>query len=308
MTKEQFLKNLSPPKKKVDILLDTDAYNEVDDQFAISYLLKAEDRVKIKAICAAPFFNQRSVSPKDGMIKSYNEILKLLHIAHRDDLRDIVHYGADAFMEIEGEPVLSKSSEVISKLASEYSPENPLYIIAIGAITNVASAILLNPDVKENCVVICLCGHGRHICSPAYEFNMRQDIAAARVVFGSGIPLIQLPCGGIVDHLIATKYELKHWLKGKSPLCDYLYNQTVEEAESTSPHAAWSRIIWDISTVAWLLQDEDNSMMRDVLIPSPIPEHDGTYSEDSTRHLIRYVNWVSRDAIFSDLFNRLGSK
>ena len=36
MTKEQYLKNLSVPSGKIDVVLDTDAFNEVDDQFAIS--------------------------------------------------------------------------------------------------------------------------------------------------------------------------------------------------------------------------------------------------------------------------------
>lgn len=40
MTKEQFIKNLSVPEKKVDVVIDTDAFNEIDDQFAISYLIR----------------------------------------------------------------------------------------------------------------------------------------------------------------------------------------------------------------------------------------------------------------------------
>ncbi len=40
MTREQLLKNLERPVGKVDAVLDTDAYNEVDDQYAITYTLK----------------------------------------------------------------------------------------------------------------------------------------------------------------------------------------------------------------------------------------------------------------------------
>lgn len=308
MTKEQYFKNLNPPTQKVDVVLDTDAYNEVDDQFAIAYLLKASDRVSLKGICAAPFLNDRSISPADGMEKSYQEILKLLSLAGHEDLKANVYRGSEHFLKNEDEPVASPAVDYIASIADKYTPEQPLYIIAIGAITNVASAILKNPAVKENCVVIWLGGHGTHRPQPAYEFNMRQDIAAARVVFGCGIPMVQLPCGGVVDHLSATKYELAHWLKDKNPLAHYLYCQTVEEAEKTSPYPAWSRIIWDVSAVAWVLQDDASAFLRDRLIPAPIPEHDGTYSLDPDRHLIRYVHWVGRDAIFSDLFGRLGSK
>ena len=50
MTNEQYIKNLSQPTKKIDVILDTDAYNEVDDQFAISYMLCHRDRLNIKAV------------------------------------------------------------------------------------------------------------------------------------------------------------------------------------------------------------------------------------------------------------------
>ena len=75
MTNEQRIKNLSVPKGMADVVLDTDAYNEIDDQFAITYLLKSKDKLNTKAIYAAPFLNEKSVSPKDGMEKSYDEMV-----------------------------------------------------------------------------------------------------------------------------------------------------------------------------------------------------------------------------------------
>ena len=42
MTIAQLLKNLQVPDHPVDVVLDTDAYNEIDDQFAIAYLLRSE--------------------------------------------------------------------------------------------------------------------------------------------------------------------------------------------------------------------------------------------------------------------------
>ena len=81
MTYEQRIKNLSVPKGKIDVVLDTDAYNEIDDQYAISYMIKSKERLNTKAIYAATFFgNGKSSSPKDGMEKSYDEIHKLLSL------------------------------------------------------------------------------------------------------------------------------------------------------------------------------------------------------------------------------------
>ena len=66
MTTEQLLKNLEVPAGKVDVVLDTDTYNEIDDQFAAAYLLSYGEKLNVKGICAAPFFNDRSSSPADG--------------------------------------------------------------------------------------------------------------------------------------------------------------------------------------------------------------------------------------------------
>ena len=40
MTFEQRIKNMSVPEGMIDVVLDTDAYNEIDDQFALSFMMK----------------------------------------------------------------------------------------------------------------------------------------------------------------------------------------------------------------------------------------------------------------------------
>ena len=304
MTQEQYLKNLNVPQGKVDLVLDTDAYNEIDDQFAISYMLRKTQKLNIQGICAAPFFNEKSTSAEDGMEKSYSEILNLLHLLNKEELRSIVHKGSRAYLANETTPVESEAAQFMAELADEYSPEKPLYIVAIGAITNVASAILKNPRMKENCVVVWLGGHALHIPRAVTEFNMRQDIAAARVVLGCGIPVVQLPCRGAVDRFATSQYELEHWLRGKNALCDYLCDKAIAEAEVYAAGKPWTRVIWDVTAVAWLLNDGD-CFMHDKLIPSPIPEYDKDYSFDENRHLIKYVCEINRDALFDDLFRTL---
>ena len=57
MNIEQRIKNLSVPCGKIDVVLDTDAYNEIDDQFALAYLIKSDEKLDLQAIYAAPFYN-----------------------------------------------------------------------------------------------------------------------------------------------------------------------------------------------------------------------------------------------------------
>jgi len=293
-------------KRIYDVVLDTDTYNEIDDQFALAYLLESSDRLKLKALYAAPFFNSNSLSPKDGMYKSYDEIFKVLELAQREDLKDIVFKGSEEYLKDETTPVISDAAKHLSDLAEKYTPENPLYVIAIAAITNVASAILLKPEIAKNMVVVWLGGNS-HDFSDTKEFNMYQDIAAARVVFSSDAHVVQLPCPGVVNTFSTTKYELEYWLKGKNKLCDYLYKNTVEAAESYALDKPWSRVIWDVTAVAYLLNDGERKFMHERRQKTRLPGYDFKYAEEIDKEM-DYVFYVSRDVLFEDLFNKLTGK
>lgn len=297
LTAEQRIKNLECPTSPVDMVLDTDAYNEIDDQFAISYALHATEKLCVKAIYAAPFFNERSSSPADGMERSYHEILKLLRLS---ELEYPVYRGSDKYLPDEKTPVDSEAARHLVALAKTYSPEKPLYVVAIGAITNVASALLLAPEIADNIVVVWLGGNGLE-WHDNYEFNCMQDVASTRVVYASGVPLVILPCVGVVSAFTTTEPELNYWLKGKNALCDYLVEHTVEAANEYAKGKVWSRVIWDVTAVGWLLND-GNKLMLSKLIPTPIPEYDHHYAHDPRRPLCRYVYHINRDALFADLF------
>lgn len=299
MTNAERIKNLSVPKHPVDVVLDTDAYNEIDDQFAIAYLLSCKEKLNTKALYAAPFYNDHSKSACDGMEQSYNEIIKLLDFMNE---KCEVYRGSNAFLSDEKTPIISDAARDLAERAKNYSPENPLYVIAIGAITNVASAILLNPEIAENCVVIWLGGHAFHYPHTA-EFNMKQDIAAARVVMGSGVPLVLLPCRGVVSSFTISRPELEYWLKGKSDLSDYLASHTINTAEKYASGTAWTRCIWDVTAVAWLMND-DERFMEARTEKLRLPNYDNIY-EIADGPDIQYVYHIKRDFLMTDLIKRI---
>lgn len=299
LTTTQRLQMLQPPTGPVDIVLDTDAYNEIDDQYAIAYAVAAE-RLNLKALYAAPFDNPLSTGPADGMEKSYQEILKLLDLMDR---KVPVYRGSDAFMTDEKTPIDSPAVNDLVELAMQYSWENPLYVVAIGAITNIASALLVKPEIAERIVVVWLGGHTLE-WPHNNEFNLRQDVAAARVVYHSGAPLVLLPCLGVVHAFSTTEPELNYWLRGKSALCNYLIDHTIEAANAYAKGKVWSRPIWDVTAIGWLLNEGDRFMM-DKLVHTPIPEYDHHYAVDVRRPLCRMVYYIKRDALMGDLFAHL---
>ena len=295
------ISSLTWPEGPIDVVMDTDTFNEIDDQFALSYLVRSEDKCTIRGIYAAPFFNENSVSPKDGMEKSYEEILKILTLLGREDLKQIVRKGAPEYLPADDVPVESEAVRHLIALSASYTREQPLYVIGTAVITDIASAILLDPTITQRIVVVWLGGHARH-WPDAAEFNMFQDITGARVVFGSGVPLVQLPCMGVVSSLTVSEPELEAQLRGKNALCDYLCDVTEAAARRSGAGSAWTRIIWDVSAVAWLI---DPSFEESRIVRAPLMEDDGHYAWDDRMPFMRYVYYVYRDRIFEDMFRKL---
>lgn len=294
---------LPRPTGRIDMVLDTDTYNEIDDQFAIAYVLRSPEHANLKALYAAPFYNIHSDSPEDGMEKSYDEILRILKLAGHEELTSQVFKGSRDYLENEATPRISDAANDLIERAMQYTPDQPLYVVAIGAITNIASALLLRPEIRDRIVIVWLGGHAIH-WEDTHEFNMYQDVAAARVVFTSGVRLVQVPCMGVIDVFATTRPELEFWLGDKNPLADYLAKNTIREAESYAAGKPWSRVLWDVVAVAWIL-DRDRSKVLDRYIPAPLPEYDHYYAVNPLANPISYVYRVNRDALMEDLFEKL---
>ncbi len=291
------LNRLQPPTGKARMVLDTDTYNEIDDQFALTYALLSPEKLAVEAVYAAPFHNSRSSGPGDGMEKSYEEILRLL---------DFLGVAADGFAfrgstEYVGGTRQPQDNDAVRDLIERAlaSPaEDPLYVVAIGAITNVASALLLEPEIIRNIVVVWLGGHNLN-WPHSREFNLAQDVPAAQVVLDSGVPFVIAPCYGVSSHLLTTLPELQACIGGVNRVGDYLC-QIFSEYK---PDAfAASSVIWDISTIAWLINPD---WVPSDTAPSPILTDQLTWSVDRSRHLVRVANFVQRDPIFRDLFSKI---
>jgi purine nucleosidase len=291
------LKQLEPPTGRVRMVLDTDTYNEVDDQFAVAYAFLSKEKIDLEAVYAAPFHNRRSEGPADGMEKSYQEILRLLKMLGKSP-EGFAFRGSDQYLKDVNNPIRSEAALDLIKKAMTASPEKPLYVVPVGCITNVASAILIEPKIIDNIVVVWLGGNGLN-WPHQREFNLAQDVLAARVVFDSGVPFVVMPCRPVVSHFHTTIPELKYHLAGKNELSDYLYNILVEYSGGRD---TYSKVLWDVTAVAWLVNP---AWIKTNLVHSPVLTDQVTFSTDHSRHFIRIAEELSRDAIFRDMFKKL---
>ena len=265
LTNEQIIQKLILPQGKLNLVIDTDAYNEVDDQFALVYALRSQERLNVEAIYAAPFFNKRSKSPGDGMLKSYDEIINVLSIMNYETPDGFVKKGSDRYLEREDTPCKSEAAHDLIERAM--SSKDTLYFVAIGAVTNVASALLLEPKIAEKIVVLWLGGHAFH-WPDTFEFNLKQDVLSANVVFDSKVPLVLFPCKGVVSHFSTTLPELQANINESSSIGRYL---TGIVADYSFGRSIYSKVIWDAVTIAYLNNEEWTNSR---IVPSPIAGED----------------------------------
>ena len=294
---DELVRRLEPPKGRVKMVLDTDTYNEVDDQFALAYSLLSPEKLDVLAVYAAPYFNDRSSGPEDGMEKSYAEIVRLLGKMGRTS-EGFVFKGSRGYLPDGETPVESEAARDLVKKAMAMPEGELLYVVAIGAITNVASAILMEPEIVKKICVVWLGGHPLS-ASTAREFNLMQDVPAARVVLDCGVPFTLVPCMGVASHLLATVPDMKDAIGGKNALCDALVELF---GEYSSDHFGWAKEIWDVSTIAYLVNPD---WIPTVLEHSPLLTDDCHWAHDANPHFIRVATFARRTPIFRDLYRKL---
>lgn len=322
-----------PPNERLSIVIDTDPYNEIDDQFAITHAVLSPERFDIKAIYAAPFANDRSGYDEGrGMEMSYETAMTVIEKLEKTGSYAPTVYRGSARFAIAphdpsgfvGEAINSDAAQHLIELARAQPDDAPLYVVAIAAITNIASAILLAPDIIRKIVVVWLGGHP-HNHYDTHEFNLRQDPFATRVVLDCGVPLVLIPCYNVTEHLSLTVNEVNTRIANKGDIGAYLAREFVKYA---AERQADSRAIWDIGPFAYLLNP---AWVETALIPTPIlgtspittqgyyaphlqfarnPNKSQpaycTWSLDPRRHLMREAIRLNRDAIFANFYRKLG--
>lgn len=282
------------------MVLDTDTYNEIDDQFALTYALLADDVMRCEAVYAAPFHNSRSDNPADGMQKSFAEIERVC-TAVKHQPRDGIYKGSERWMTDSDDSVPSAArDDLIKRALDPRRGDEPLYVVAIGAPTNVASAISAEPRIKERIVVVWLGGNPQYLNSTR-EFNCMQDWYASKTLFDSGVPMLRIPCESVAEMLRTTNAEMKEFCRHDNDISRYLL-RIYQEMMGTD--VGVSKVIWDISAIAWLI---DRSWFKTITCNSPILNENMTFSFDQSRHPIQDVIHLNRDAVFKDLFRRVAA-
>ena len=342
---------LEPPRGPVRVVVDTDAANEIDDQYALAWALLSQDKLKIEGVYAVPYsfgiyrdalMRTRDLlkagdrvpeelsrfvgwvknlerqgrrvedvpfcTPAEGMEESYQEILTIY-----DKLGlpsgGRVFRGSRRYLTSLDEPVESEAAEHLIEraLASDGPLDDPLYVVAIGATTNVASALLMAPEIASRIVVVWTAGYPSNTDLFNHSFNMEQDMLGSQLLFDSGVPLVYLPGYYLGAQLRLSLPEMETYVRGKGAIGDYLYHlythNPIYEQRGIEGHFGRTWIIWDLINFAWLMNPD---WVPSKLVSTPTLGNDQRWYWDGKNDFpMREAYEVDRDGIFRDFYSKL---
>ncbi len=301
------------------IVIDTDTANEIDDQFALAWAILSPAELEVEAVYAAPFsFAHRRASlpkaatnaspfdpPDRGMERSYDEIERVFDLLSLPS-SGRVYRGSAGYLASPTEPRHSAARDHLIALARSADPQHPLYVVALGCVTNIASALLLAPDIVDRIVVVWTSGYPSSASHVNASFNLEQDPAASRLLFDSGVPLVYMPGFHVGAQLRLSSIEAEHYVKGRGAIGDDLHRLfsnnplwSILGHDATQPYS-W--VIWDLICLAWLIRPE---WVPSTLVRTPRLDTDLRWVPCEGRPLMREGHAVQRDAIFNDFFGKL---
>lgn len=268
-----------PFKKQVRMIVSTDAKNEADDQFALAHHLMTP-MFDVKAIIPAHFEINKRYGEGNSMQKSYDEVMLMLDLMELTGKYPVLK-GAQYPLIDEKTPRDCEGARFIIEEAHKDDPR-PLFIGVQGCITDVASALLIDPTIKDKIHVIWI-GGGVYP-EGGDEFNLMNDVHAANVVFDSGIDLWQVP-KNVYKMVNLSLAELQCRVAPCGKVGEYLFKQMVDFNDELGENLRWPHgetwCIGDQPTVGLLLEDKENDHYTMQHAPRVNPDYTYTLRDDS---------------------------
>ncbi len=283
---------------RIPVVLSTDVGNEIDDQWAIVYLL-TNPAFDVKGIMSA---HAPSIRPPAG------------HTAWLL-LRDIVERRLNMSLHpplIEGasEPLVdvhtaktNAAAKFLITISRNFNAGRRLNVLTIGAVTDLASAILLDPDITNRIQVVDM-GFADWP-DGANEFNIANDVHAMQVVLDSDVPLV-VGCGAVCKRGLALSYENARQMVGtRGPLGQWLwhdyqawYYRFVKPLRKEDFSKPW--IIWDTITLAYLL-----NLTKQEIYPRPVLQDDLKFSHPATDRHLTWITEIDTKRFWTDFLEKL---
>ena len=282
-----------PPEARQRVIVNTDAKNEADDQFAIVQAILTPS-FELHGIIPAHFGTRKS---ETSMQDSHDEVMLLLRLMQLEG-QVRVEDGAASAMRDESTPVESPGARLIVEEAMK-DDERPLHVAFYGPLTEMASAILMEPEIQERNVRVVWIGGGAWPIG-GREFNLSNDIHAANVVMKSNVEVWQVP-RSTYRTMGVTYAELIEKVYPQGEIGKYLIDQLLEFNARTRPEMEY-RSLGDSPCIGIILDPECGTWSWR---PAPTFDEQMHYIHTGQYRPIRVYENVNTRFIHEDLFAKL---
>jgi inosine-uridine nucleoside N-ribohydrolase len=276
--------------ERIRCIIDTDAKNEIDDVWAIALALMCQDRFQIEGFVGANYDNTVEDAGPDSVAASVDIIETVLAKAGRAG-KIPVKKGSPP-LRYQFEPSESEGVNFIIERAMASTPEDRLWIIGLGAATDIASAYLKEPRIADRIIVF---WHFRtRWPDKCWNFNVIGDLRAARIVFHSDLPFVLFDTG---TYLTCPMEESQRWTE-LGELGEYLHEYRHKRPWYQNPNKGF----YDLGDIAALV---DPKLATWEVAKCPEVDWDLSYRFKNTKGQILRCKDIHRDKTYDLLNDRL---
>lgn len=309
----QEISPVGPPRARV--IVDNDFSGDPDDLYQLVHHLLSPS-VEIRAVVASHLRDGDPFDPSPETAGNATRVVEDVFARMGLDSVDVIRRGSDRPL---ADRVTPQPSAAVDAIIAEAlrDDERPLFYVAGGGLTDLASAWLVEPRIAERMTVIWIGGNeheGLAVPPPdamPIEYNLLIDVIAGQVVFNdSDLLLWQVP-RDVYRQCLVSDAELRLRVAGAGALGRYLYDEVaaIGAVARTRQGVGETYALGDsplvLLTALQSYFQPDSSSSCHVTIPTPAIRDDGGYDSRPDARPLRVYTWVDNRLMFDDMHLKL---
>ena len=305
----------SAPRARV--IIDNDFSGDPDDLYQLVHHLLSPS-VAIPLVVASHLRQNDPFDTSDRQAENAASVVRDLFARMGLTSSAVIVQGSNAALEDRRTPQRSAAVAAIVAEAMRDDLSTPLFYVAGGGLTDLASAWLVEPRIAERLTVVWIGGaehEGLAVPPPnamPIEYNLLIDLVAGQVVFtDSTLPIWQVP-RDVYRQCLVSDAELRLRVAAAGPLGRHLYDEVAAVFAMAGTHLGGASETYALGdsplvllTALQSLFEPDSASSRHVQRPTPAIQDDGTYRAVAAARPMRVYTWVDTRLMFEDFYLKL---
>ncbi|WP_432976293.1 nucleoside hydrolase [Dactylosporangium sp. CA-233914] len=299
-----------PRGPRARVMVFNDAFGDPDGLFAYAHaLMCSSTQVTGVVSClnrtGREASGQQSKTPATDGVAILNEVVKRMGLTGKVP----VLAGSDTVLANRTTPQPSAAARALIAEAMRTDTTLPLFVTVGGTLTDVASAVLMEPAIANKFTLVWI-GGGRYPAGGA-EFNMTQDTTAAQVLFNdSNVSIWQIPSNAYAQ-IVTSDTEIQLNVAPCGSIGAYLWAKLVERKKSL----AWANLgetyvmgdspLVMVTALSSAFGGVNSSSATFQTVNAPTINNNGTYTANPSGRSIRVYDTIDSRLLLGDFFAKM---